>query len=118
MNTIGVGGWSAGIQRHNNFSVDTLRVHDGAIGAITSSPSGTALIASSGSVSTYGTGNKYIDHTINYGLNNGNHTTGIAAARFRMGLGTYQFGFTPAIPKDNTKVLSLTVRISWARKTL
>jgi hypothetical protein len=55
---------------------------------------------------------------MNWALNSGNLTGGIDAIRAPFGVGNYQFGFVPAIPKNNTKVLALSVRNSWARKTL
>lgn len=49
-------------------------------------------------------------------LDAGNSPTGLRSFLVRMGVGSYQFQFDRAIPKDATKVLSLNFRHSWARR--
>ena len=91
----------------------------GSIGAITSTPTGTAQLTGTGSVATYVAGDYYSDITFSYALDAGNFPSpGITAFMFKMGIGTFQFGFSPGILKTSSKVLSLTFRHSWSRKTL
>lgn len=91
---------------------------DGAIGPITGAPSGASSFASSVVTGSYSSSSLLQDANMTWVLGDGNFAGGISAIRLRFGVGTYQFGFSPAIPKDNTKILALTVRNSWARKTL
>lgn len=83
--------------------------------------------ASSSTLATYTPGNFYRDATVTWGPNTGNFGSGIARAVLRTGYqsvsavrpcGAWQIGFSPAIPKDDTKVLDLVFRHTWARKTL
>lgn len=91
-------------------------VSNGAIGAITSYPSGTqATTATSQVADTYVPGSFSIAQTTTWGSTLGNVSGGISAIRMVLGCGCYQFGFSPAIPKDNTKVLSLKITHSWGR---
>lgn len=52
------------------------------------------------------------------GLNDSNLSGGIRSILIlsNSGVCRYQIQFDPAIPKDNTKVLSLTIQHSWARR--
>lgn len=63
----------------------------------------------------YVDGNYYKDITFSLGINDGNVSGGIKACSFQTRLGHYQASFTPVLEKDNTKTLSLTFRVSWAR---
>lgn len=63
----------------------------------------------------YVDGNYYKDITFSLGINDGNVSGGIKACSFQTCLGHYQASFTPVLEKDNTKTLSLTFRVSWAR---
>ena len=92
--------------------------YNGAIGAITALPAGSSDNTTSVSTASYSAASLRRDATLTWGLNDGNLAGGITAVRAKFGVGTYQFGFDPAIPKDGTKVLQLTVRNSWTRKTL
>ena len=101
-------GWS--------YSFSAVAIHfftTQTLGAITSAPSGTTA-----SIETC-TFNAYVDGTytrtgqVYAGLNNGNANLG--SLLFKAGFGTYQVSFTPVIPKDNTKILTIAWSISWGR---
>lgn len=104
---------------YQNDDAPTLNLaaaYNGAIGSITSSgPSGTA---SSGTVSSnsYSNGSSTLTGTITWGLAAGNLAGGISAISFTAGTsrGSYQIGFSPAIPKTSSQVLTLDVGTSWA----
>jgi len=96
--------------------------YEGAIGAITGSPSGLSNDAGSVEVASYSPGSYQRDITWVWGLNNGNFAGGIGAVRtdLRTNVGdtsrlTFQCGFSPAIAKDASKTLALTFRYSWGR---
>lgn len=89
---------------------------DGNIGSITAGPSGISSDMAPAALS-YGNNNLYRDVTETVGLLAGNFAGFIKSMRFCYSIGmTYQIGFTPVIPKDATKVLTMTFRFSWARR--
>lgn len=96
-------------------SIGNQIAYNGAIGQVTEEPAGTPSAASSATAISYSASSLQRDWTLTWGISNGNLAGGISAIRTKCGIGTWQFGFTPAIPKDATKVLSLTFRHSWAR---
>lgn len=99
----------------------------GTLGAITSQPGGTAFGDSGCSTASYTPGSFTLQSTANWDINHGNapggigsmlitggnQTTGGGSASW--GAGQWQIAFSPVIPKDNTKVLSIVLNISWAR---
>lgn len=94
----------------------SVTAFSGSIGEITGSPSGTGSNRSTIVNATYSAGSHHRDGTAVWALTAGNHVGGIGAIRVRHGIGTYQLGFTPNIMKNNTQVLSMTFRHSWARR--
>lgn len=66
-------------------------------------------------IGSYISGSYYVDLTGDYTLSQANFTGGIGSMQIECMQAKYQFNFSPKIPKDATKVLSLTVRLSWAR---
>lgn len=99
---------------------------NGAIGAITGQPSGTNTGASQVSNAAYTTGAYQRSAVPGFDINHGNLSGGIGAIVLQYGnsngggfyvtgRGQFQIGFTPNIPKDNTKVLTLNVTIAWTR---
>jgi hypothetical protein len=94
--------------------MDGGAAYDGAIGAITSSPSGVNDRHISLSVDGYS--NNSLERTGSYyfGLNDANFN--IQSFRWEIyGGGWYQCQFDPVIPKDNTKDLTIGVKVSWGR---
>ncbi len=94
----------------------TSRAFSGTIGPITGSPTGSLSSPPSASDAAYSAGSYRRDGTATWVLANGNFPGGIGAIRISHGIGNYQFGFSPPIMKDATKVLALTFRHSWARR--
>lgn len=93
-----------------------VAVYNGSIGAITSVPSGTSVGGATSQIAdAYTKGSFSVAQTATWGSTLGNVSGGISAMKIQLGCGCYQFGFSPAIPKDNTKVLSLKITHSWGR---
>ena len=95
----------------------TITAYDGAIGVITGLPSGGTSGGSWASAAAYSNNSLYFDQTYSFSTTQGNLAGGIGAVNVRIPVGSYQIGFVPAIAKDNTKTLSLTIRTSWGRGT-
>jgi hypothetical protein len=98
----------------------SVTVYNGAIGAITSSPSGTSAAGGSVANNAYSTSSYSNSGTVTFGLTGGNVSGGISAVDVLLGnsqasRGEYQVGLSPAIPKDATKVLTLSFSSTWAR---
>lgn len=87
------------------------------LGAITGEPSGTSEISGSSNVASYSSGNFYRDSTVTLTPSQGNLSGGIGCMRldYMLSAMQFQYQFTPPIPKDNTKTLTLTARFSWGR---
>ncbi len=96
--------------------VNQLVAYNGSLGSVTGIPSGSSG-GSTGAITNagYTIGNYYLDITWNFALSDGNLTGGITAITMSTNWHKYQIGFTPAIPKDNTKTLQLTIRCGWGR---
>lgn len=94
--------------------------YNGAIGAITALPSGTSAQATSVSAGTYVNNSLSTTRAVFFGLTDGNLSGGISAARCGFGgstgLTNFQYGFSPAISKDSTKTLTLSLSHTWARR--
>lgn len=96
-------------------------VYSGAIGAITSSPGGTAANADSSVTASYTPTSLTLSNTATWGLNSANFGAGgitaasISTTNSVSGIGAFQWSFTPFIPKDATKILTLTASLTWAR---
>lgn len=113
---------SAGASFFNNtnWSGIFLLVSDTGLGPINSAPSGSSPKAPS-AIGPYVSGQYYRDLTWNWSTTEANMNIN---ALYNLGINlasggtlghTYQVGMSPAIPKDNTKTLSLTFRVSWGR---
>jgi hypothetical protein len=93
--------------------------YNGAINAaLTGQPSGTSgNTVASQTNAAYGNNNLYRDTTITWGLNDGNLSGGIKSVS--VGLFTcaqFQVQFNPVLDKTSVKVLTLTIRLAWARR--
>ncbi len=95
-------------------------VSNGTIGAITGTISGTVDSNNTVTAGGYTLGSYTQQSTISFGLTDGNVPGGISAMQVTFGgpfegRGCFQYSFSPAIPKDASHVLTLTVSTSWAR---
>jgi hypothetical protein len=91
----------------------------GAIGALTSAPTGTSAVEDSGSDVAYTPGSLHIDRSSVWGGASANFS-GISSLLCTCGqtngaMGQIQVGLNNPIPKDSTHALTLTVRQSWVR---
>lgn len=110
--------WSSQIGREMIVSTsgraNGVRMYSGALGAITSEPSGSLGGASGWTMQPYTNGSYYRDCLITSGL--GDNTGSIAAMRVDTTVCDNQISFSPAIVKTSAHSLSLTVRWSWGRR--
>lgn len=119
---------SVGNQTANNFgfgwntAYGYLTAFNGTISANTGGgPSGSASGSDGRSIAAYGPGTFYRDVTSTFSTIAGNLAGGISAfeSYFMTAGGSFilpiQIGVSPSMAKDATKVLSMTVRYSWAR---
>jgi hypothetical protein len=88
------------------------------LGAITGSP--TVASGTNGTVAAgaYTPGTFTRDDTWNWSISQGNATGGVQAIMIGysiQGFAQFQYRFTTVIPKDNTKTMSITTRITWTR---
>jgi hypothetical protein len=94
---------------------NTHAVYNGLMNVdITGTPSGQGTSQSMGNVA-YSNNSLQRDGSVSYNLNDGNLSGGIKSCVTYTTLGAFQFEFNNPIPKDNTKTLTLTHRISWSR---
>lgn len=84
------------------------------LGTVTSMPSGSTQPMTYTN-EAYVNGTYYRNHTLSASLNESNFPTGIGAIIVSNTFSDFQTSFTPKIPKDATKVLSLQARSTWAR---
>ncbi|MDH1660785.1 hypothetical protein N5E02_05070 [Stenotrophomonas sp. GD03777] len=85
------------------------------LGAVTGQPAGPDASPLAFSNSTYVNGTRYKETVVTAGLNSGNFSTGLGSIRVDNSFCDWQINFTPKIPKDATKVLTLNVRSAWSR---
>lgn len=104
----------------DQMGVRSCTVFNGAIGAITASPSGSSAVSGTIAVQAYTNGNFFIDSIVSFALTDGNLSGGVSAALLVFGItnnsmGQFQVSFSPALPKDGSHTMTLTFRQSWAR---
>ena len=90
----------------------------GAIGAITSFPTGSANSGLTGVNAAYGSNSLFRDCTITASISIGNVPGGIKSQTIPFQWGTYQIEFTPVLPKTNLKVYTITFRQTWSRAVI
>lgn len=96
-----------------------VSAHGGPLGAVTAAPSGASSGAGATVMDPYSNNSLEISGTVTFALNAGNIAGGIGAISIRTPyLGDFQCSFDPKIQKDATKVLTLDVGMSWARKAI
>lgn len=105
---------AVGLSAHGGSWASFL--HSGAIGAITSSPSGTSGHVSGQSNLEYSNNSLQRDMLFYWDLDYGNVPGGAQAVTVGTTLGDFQLSISPALPKTSLKVLSMTFRVTWARK--
>lgn len=107
------GGYGINIYCANNPAWYSITGYTGALGPITGQPSSQINSNTPYTRGSYTSGSysRTDTVTIPYSTWNGNLT----AFMWTSGLGTFQFGFSPYIPKTNTQSLTLTRSITWAR---
>lgn len=91
----------------------SIYAYTGALGPITGDPA--SRVGSNGNYTqgSYATGSyQRID---SFTQSTGNWNANLTAFEWTNALGTFQFGFSPAVPKTNTQTLTLNRSISWAR---
>lgn len=112
-------GWGADMGGTKNGISSSCVVFNGALGAITASPSGTSATISNSTVTSYVSNSLTSTANVFCSLTSGNLSGGISAARIGFGYNysTYfQYGFSPAILKDSTKTLTLSMSHTWSRR--
>lgn len=96
------------------------RAHDADIGTVFQAPSGNAGGSNRYDVLPYANNSLKRAFRNDWDLDAGNFENGIKSiflySQVGASLGAWQCSFTPPIPKTNTKKLSLTAEIAWARK--
>lgn len=102
-----------------NVSLFSYAFETQTLGSVTGKPSGTGSVTGA-TLSAYSNGNFYRDVTYTASLAQANLATGIGSLVYGMfgasdTFGGYQISFTPKLPKDSDKTLSLPFRISWGR---
>jgi hypothetical protein len=118
VNQTSSGGWIAGASSTITLtsSVGGATTYNGAIGAITGSPSSPSGGTGVAQVDTYSSGSYNRTGRYNWATNQGNATTGIRSVfAWWDGVGAaFQYEYGTVIPKNNTQTLVLNYSISWA----
>lgn len=99
-------------------SLSQFTAYNGAIGAVTGTPTGSSSSADSVSTASYTTGSYTLDYTAGFSLTAGNLSGGISALYFSLGpsntRGAFQIGLGTAIPKTGSNVLTLNLSTTWS----
>jgi hypothetical protein len=106
---------SSGFGSYGPTVSTTMGAYDGAIGAITSTPTGTSVQSSVVTRGAYSNNSLFVDLTGTFSIAQGNLAGGIDAVSLITYPGQWQMGFVPPIVKVNTQVLTVPFRLSWAR---
>lgn len=98
-----------------NYFSGPISLFNGAIGAVTSGPSGTGSYNNPVTTLAYANNSLERQARVSIGLNAGNLAGGISSAKWDTTLGAYQCDFVPPIPKDATKTLTIDFNVTWGR---
>lgn len=115
--------WAQNGPLHSGFDGAIAYSSSASLGPITGSPTGTNIGKGGGSRNSYVAGTHYREATATFTPSQGNAAGGIKVVETSANVGVthqpagVQVSFTPALPKDNTKSLQLTFRVSWGRHT-
>ena len=90
-------------------------VYNGSIGTVTQDPTGASTSIGTMSLGSYTPGSYTRSIISNSTISQANLSGGISAIMIECSLGAWQLSVTPAIPKDNTKIMTLNFAVSWAR---
>ena len=95
------------------LAVSSAYFYSGAIGAITGRPAGSLGAVGSSSAVSYVMGSYTLTGALSASTTQA--TASISALAWTMGPGSWQASISPAIVKDNTKVVDIGVRLTWGR---
>lgn len=113
-----VGDWACNYLMSNGFTHGGwFAPFNGNIGTISQSPSGSQGADAGGSMAAYSNNSLTRSGNFAWGLDSGNLAGGIKSIRHQIGGDPiyFQYQFTTAIAKDNTKTLTLGFSFSWDR---
>lgn len=96
-------------------SLGGTKVYNGALGPVTEEPSGVNVGAPAPVLAAYVNNSLQRTSTTPFDINTGNLPGGITAWYVPSSAGSYKVAFSPAIPKDNTKSMTLGMTFSWGR---
>ena len=114
-------GWGAGTSLgYTRFGMGTQRgiaAFDGTLGAVTSSPGGTAFsqINTGITADAYSPGSFTRTYSITYTDTQANFGGGISALRYAIGPACFQMSLSPPVAKTSSQSFTMQVRISWGR---
>lgn len=104
--TVGTGfGWSLPTAQSASGSASGYLAYSGGIGGVTSYPSGSSSSISPPTAASYTNGTFFLDRIITAAATQANALGGVKSFYLKLGIGTYQIEFTPAIPKTSNDVI-------------
>lgn len=110
--------WNPNYVMNNGFTGGGwFTPYTGSLGTVTQSPSGTAGGDAGGSLAAYANNSLTRSGNFSWGLDSGNLAGGIKSIRHTVSFAEiyFQFEFSTAIPKNNTKTLTLGFSYTWGR---
>ena len=109
-------GMSGGAVAISAGTVSAPLAYDGAMGALTTTPSGNSATSTTRSSAAYGNNNLYRDLSATWGLDKANFATGVKSVLlYTTGLGAFQMEIDPPLSKTSVDSLAMTFRVSWSR---
>lgn len=115
--TLASTGWTLPTaQNGNGINSSGYAAFTGTIGAVTAGPSGTSGAMTAPTALSYMAGSFFLDRVVTASAAQANLAGGVRSMILKLGIGTYQIQFDPAIPKTSTDVVQLTLRLNWSRR--